>query len=264
MKQIVVATDFSVPAEHAMLYAGQLAQKTGSGLILLHVFQVPVSMSEVPVLMVSVDELKHNAEAGLARAREHVLQLYPNLAVETESRMGDVTTELNDLCDDKEVVAIVTGKHGASGLERLFFGSTSLSVVRHTQIPVVVVPENAVTKEPKTIALAVDSPGEKLPHQKIKSMVEGLGASLHIIHVQQEKSGTKEVTATVDGLETVYETIRDDDFLHGIQTYLQSNNIDMLMVLPHKHSFLERLASKTHTEELLRKITIPVLCITEH
>ena len=51
MKHIIVATDFSVPAEHAMLYAGQLAQKTGSGLILLHVFQVPVSMSEVPVLM---------------------------------------------------------------------------------------------------------------------------------------------------------------------------------------------------------------------
>ena len=27
MKQIIVATDFSVPAEHAMLYAGLLAQK---------------------------------------------------------------------------------------------------------------------------------------------------------------------------------------------------------------------------------------------
>jgi len=45
---------------------------------------------------------------------------------------------------------------------------------------------------------------------------------------------------------------------------LQQNNIDMLMVLPHKHSFLERLGSKTHTEELLGKITIPVVCIADY
>src|SRR5688572_6852639 len=90
MKQIIVATDFSVPAEYAMLYAGQLAQKTGSGLILLHVFQVPVSMSEVPVLMVSVEEWKHNAEIGLERAKEQVLQSFPGIAIETESRLGDV------------------------------------------------------------------------------------------------------------------------------------------------------------------------------
>jgi nucleotide-binding universal stress UspA family protein len=263
MKQIIVATDFSVPAEHAMLYAARLAQKTGSALVLLHVFQVPVSMSEVPVLMVSVDELKHNADMGLKRASDHVLQLFPGLRVETEARMGDITSELNDLCEGKEVFAIVTGKHGASGLERLFFGSTSLSVVRHTRLPVIVVPENATTKEPKTIAFAVDEQIEILPEQKIKTLVQDLGAVLHIIHVQPEKSGSKELKPSIEGLNTIYQTIRDDDFLHGIQTYLQQYSIDMLMVLPHKHSFFERLGSRSHTEELLRKIAIPVVCLTE-
>jgi nucleotide-binding universal stress UspA family protein len=263
MKQIIVATDFSVPAEHAMLYAGQLAQKTGSGLVLLHVFQVPVSMSEVPVLMVSVDELKHNAEMGLQKAKELLLQSYPDLSIDAESRLGDVTSELNDLCQGKDVFAIVTGKHGASGLERLFFGSTSLSIVRHTHLPVIVVPENSTTKDPRTIALAIDDQSEKLPQQKIKDVVQSLGASLHLIHVQPQKSATKDLPVTIDGMNTQYKTVRDDEFLHGIQTYLQENNIDMLMVLPHKHSFLERLGSRTHTEELLRKISIPVVCIME-
>ena len=220
-------------------------------------------MSEVPVLMVSVDELKNNAELGLKRAAEQILHSFPGLNVETEARMGDVTGELNELCEGKDVFTVVTGKHGASGLERLFFGSTSLSVVRHTKQPVIVVPENATTKEPRTIALAVDDQIEKLPEVKIKTLVQELGAVLHIIHVQPEKSGSKELKPSIQGLNTIYQTIRDDEFLHGIQTYLQQYDIDMLMTIPHKHSVFERLGSRTHTEELLRKISIPVICLSE-
>lgn len=262
MKQIIVPTDFSVPAENAMLYAGQLAQKTGAGVLVVHVFQIPVSMSEVPVLMISAEELKNNADAGLLKAKEILARHYPGIEIKTESRMGDITEELNDICKTNQPLAIVTGKHGAGGVERFFFGSTSLSIVRHTTIPVIVVPENAETREVRSIALAIDE-RVKVPHQKIKSLVESLRAQLHVIHVQPHKSSTKEFTSVIEGLNTVPKTIRDDEFLHGIQTYLEENHIDMLMILPHRHSFLERLTFRTHTEELLRKLDIPVVCITE-
>jgi nucleotide-binding universal stress UspA family protein len=263
MKQVIVPTDFSVPAEHAMLFAGQVAQRVDASIILLHVFQMPVSMSEVPVMMIPADELRQNADMGLDRAKELLHQHYPGLSVQTESRMGDVTDELNDVCKDKEIVAIITGKHGASGVEHFFFGSTSLSIVRHTHLPVIVVPENASTGNLHSIALAVDDQSRNLPTRKIKDIVESLGAQLHMIHVQPEKSATKDFNFDIEGLNTTCKTIRDDEFLHGIQSYLQENNIGMLMLLPHKHSFLERLTYRTHTEELLRKITIPVICITQ-
>ena len=118
MKQIIVPTDFSVPAENAMLYAGQLAQKTGAGVLVVHVFQIPVSMSEVPVLMISAEELKNNADAGLLKAKEILARHYPGIEIKTESRMGDITEELNDICKTNQPLAIVTGKHGAGGVER--------------------------------------------------------------------------------------------------------------------------------------------------
>lgn len=262
MKQIIVPTDFSVPAENAMLYAGQLAEKTGAGILLLHVFQIPVSMSEVPVLMISAEELKHNADIGLNKTKEILAKSYPSITVRTESRMGDVTDELKDVCREIDTMAIVTGKHGAGGVERFFFGSTSSAIVRHAQAPVIVVPENAIKKEVRSIALAIDEK-EQLPHRKIRNFVEALGAQLHVIHVQPQKTSTKEFNTVVEGLNIVPKTIRDDEFLHGIQTYLKENNIDMLMILPHKHSFLERLTFRTHTEELLRKLDIPLVCINE-
>jgi nucleotide-binding universal stress UspA family protein len=36
MKTIVVATDFSAPAENAMLYAGQLADTLNASVLLFH------------------------------------------------------------------------------------------------------------------------------------------------------------------------------------------------------------------------------------
>ena len=261
MKQIIVTTDFSAPAENAMFYAGKLAQKSGCGIVLMHVFQVPVSMTEVPVLMISSEELKHNADMGLKKAKEHLLQSFPQLDVRIESRMGDVTDELNNLCKEYDPLAIVTGKHGAGGVERFLFGSTSLSIVRHTNIPVIVVPAQA-TGDVKSIALAIDE-RSKVPHQKIRDLVQAFGAQLHVIHVQPKKASTRELTNAVEGIQIIPKTIMDDEFLHGIQTYLSQNQIDMLMILPHKHSFLERLTFKTHTEELLKKLPIPVICIAE-
>jgi nucleotide-binding universal stress UspA family protein len=264
MKQIIVPTDFSAPAENAMLYAGGLAERINAGILLLHIFQVPISMSEVPVLMISPDELKHNADSGLERIKE-ILQLrFPSLNITTESRMGDVSDELNEVCKALDVFAIITGKHGASGIERFFFGSTSLSIIRHTTIPVIAVPEKNEHRVIKQIALAIDDQKEELPVEKIKEMIDDLGAELHIIHVQPGNTGNKELDAVVAGLNAKCKTIHDDEFLHGIQTYLAENNIDLLMILPHKHNFFDRLTLKTHTEELLSKLTIPVMCISKN
>ena len=69
MKIILVPTDFSASAENAMVYAGHLARKLDASVLLLHVYQIPISMNDVPVMMVSAEELRHNAEQGLDRSR---------------------------------------------------------------------------------------------------------------------------------------------------------------------------------------------------
>ena len=189
---------------------------------------------------------------------------YPSLNIITESRLGDVNDELNEVCKTMDAFAIVTGKHGASGLERFLFGSTSLSIVRHTTIPVIVIPDTSVKKEISNVALAIDDLKEELPQQqKIKTFIETLGAQLHIIHVQGNKTSSKELNNLVSFLHSKCETIHSDEFFTGIQSYLNNKNIDMLITIPHKHSFVERLTFRTHTEELLKKLTIPIACISE-
>ena len=99
MKPIIVATDFSASAEYAMQYAARLATQLHTSLHLLHTYQMPVSMSDMPVMMVSVEELKNSTDRSLQQAAEQLQKSFSGLDVHTEGRLGDLVEELNELCD---------------------------------------------------------------------------------------------------------------------------------------------------------------------
>ena len=62
MKTIIVPTDFSPIATNAMNFAADMAANINASLMLLHVYQVPVSMTDVPIVLVSAEELRTAAE----------------------------------------------------------------------------------------------------------------------------------------------------------------------------------------------------------
>jgi nucleotide-binding universal stress UspA family protein len=220
-------------------------------------------MNDVPVMMISVDELKNNSDSGLERVKELLQKSFPALDIKTESRLGDVVDELKDLCKETKPFAIVVGKHGASGVERFLFGSTTLSIIRHATAPVISVPESTGIFQIRNIALAVDAREENISMQMIKEIVSRLHASLSVVHIEAEKNTAKDFATTMPGLDTPYTTIKDNEFVHGIEAYVRENKIDMIVIIPHKHSSVERLFFKTHTTELVQKIKIPIMCVPE-
>ena len=89
MNTIIVPTDFSPAADNAAEYAAKLAQRLNASVLLLHVYQLPVPMTDYPVLMVTVEDLKKGAEEGLNRTLEAAQLKYPGVHFQVESRLGD-------------------------------------------------------------------------------------------------------------------------------------------------------------------------------
>ncbi len=262
MKTIIVPTDFSVAAEHAALYAAQLAKAMNASVLLLHVYQIPVAMNDFPVMVVSVDDMKKNADAGLNRVKKEVQKQVPDVQFETESRMGDVVHEIEAACEGKELVALVTGTKDMSGFERFLTGNTTLSIIKKCSYPVIAVPENAAIKKPQQLALAVDflHPDE-IPVQKIAALVQELDAELHLVHVEQDGE-TASVQELPEGLRNAtYHSLKEEDVAKGIQQFVAEHNIDLVVVLPHKHNLYERIFFKGHTQDILQAMQVPVLCI---
>src|SRR5687767_9896132 len=123
MKTIIVPTDFSPIATTAMNFAAEMAANINASLTLLHVYQVPVSMTEVPVVLVSSEELRKSSEEKLEILKQELAYATSGkIKIYTEARLGDVSDELEEICKQVHPFAVIMGTKGASGVERILFG----------------------------------------------------------------------------------------------------------------------------------------------
>lgn len=275
MKTIIVPTDFSPTAINAMNFAADMAVNINASLMLLHVYQVPVSMTDIPVVLVSADELKKSTEQKLQELKEAVTHITSGkIKVYTEAVLGDVSDELEEVCEEIEPFAVIMGTRGASGVERILFGSTTLTAIRHLKWPVIVVPPgkeygNGIKK----IGFACDFEKvvENTPVQFIRNMVKEFGAELHVLNVDHEGKHFKPETPEesillhklLADLNPSYHFIEHTDVEDGINEFVDKNNIDLLITIPKKHKLLDGLFKKSNTKQLVTQSHVPVMCVHE-
>ena len=275
MKTIIVPTDFSPIARNAMNFAADMAVNINASLMLLHVYQVPVSMTDVPVVLVSADELRKSAEAKLLELKNALSnRMLGKIKIYTEATMGDVSDELEDVCKNSEPFAVIMGTKGASGVERILFGSTTLTAIRHLKCPVIVVPpEKEYGRGINKIGFACDFKKvvESTPVQFIKNMVKEFGAELHVLNVDHKGKHFKPETpeeslmlhTLLEDLNPKYHFIDNADIEEGINKFAETNNIDLLIAIPKKHKLLDSLFKPSSTKELVTHSHVPVMCVHE-
>jgi len=141
MKTIIIPTDFSPAATNAVNYGVDMALSIDASVLLLHVYNIPVAYGDVPVALISIDEMKKAAEdniESLKRDLQHITS--GKLQINTETRLGSVIDELEDLCTEIQPFAVVMGTAGYSAVERTLFGSNTLKAIKHLSCPVICVP----------------------------------------------------------------------------------------------------------------------------
>lgn len=274
MKLILVPTDFSPLADNALKYAMDLASAMGSSLMVVHVYQIPISYSEVPLITISLEEIKKASEEKLGELKHNIETITAGkLVVYTESRLGDVAEEVNKIAKTLQPFSIVMGSRGVTGAGRFFLGSNSLAVINKTTTPVIVVPPGGRFSPYKKIGLTTDFKEvvDKTPVVPIRALVNFFNAELHVLHVDYKQRSftpdTPEQTLNMDmllsGMNPTYDFIENKSVNDGINDFAEKNNIDLLVALPQKHNFLESLFEKSITRELLHHTHIPVMCINK-
>jgi nucleotide-binding universal stress UspA family protein len=273
MKKIIVPTDFSPAALCAIHYAMDMAQAINASLHLLHIYQLPMSVTDAPLVLISVDELKENAEAKLAKLKKDVEHIsFGKLEITTESRLGDLTDELEDCCNKIQPFVVVMGTRGHSAVERALFGSNTLSVIKHLTWPVICVPTGKEYGTGiKQVGLACDFREvlETTPVSMIKTFVKEVKAQLHVLNVdpenKQEKSETPQqvvlLQTAFEDIKPQYHFIKHKDVEDGINEFAETNNLDIVIAIPKKHKLMDGLFRKSSTKQLVFESHVPVMCV---
>lgn len=274
MKTIIVPTDFSATADNAMNFAAEMAIKIDASLLLLNVYQVPVSVTDMPVVVVSTDELRKDTESKLAQVKNDLIKTFSNkLKIYTETKLGDVSDELEEVCKKIQPFAVIMGTN-SKGVERALFGSTALRTARHLKWPVIVVPPNKKYGDGiKKIGFASDfiNVVKTTPVHFIRDMVKAFGAELHVLHVDHDNKHFKPTTpeesvmlqTLLEELNPTYDFIDNVDIEDGINEFADKNNLDLLITIPKKHGLFETLFKHSSTKELVTQSHVPVMCVHE-
>lgn len=281
MKTILVPTDYSASAKNAALYAVNLAsQLQVQNIILYNAYQAPPVITENAVTPTAatpffdIDMLRDISNTGMKNFKNSIESFCPpGLKIEERTEFAALDNDVNHLCEKTGADLIVMGITGTSKIEEVLIGSTALSVVKNTKVPVIIVPSDASYTSIKNVMLACDykKVAETTPVQPIKSILDATKAALHIVNIY--KSDKEITSAKTYQQELLHSLLKEygpefhfeynEDFITGINDFVEANNIDLIITIPKKHGFFEGLFTERHIKKLAFHSQVPLMYIHE-
>lgn len=270
MKTILVATDLSEVAHNAVNYAADMAVAIKADLRLLTVAELPVSYSDVPIIL-GLEDIMRNTEKEISRVKDEVkLRTKDKVKIETEVGMGGFINELKQVCERVKPYAVVMGSQGKTAAEHILFGAHATRAIRELNWPVITVPPDAIFSTIRKIGLASDLTNvvESTPIDEIHTLVKDFNAELHILNTGKKEVYSSDIVFESElmremtkAMNPTFHFIAEDSADVGIVDFVDKNNIDLLIVVPKRHNFFEKLLHRSHSKQLVLHSHAPVMAI---
>lgn len=274
MQTILCAVDFSSCSKNAMLYAAGLAKEFKSRMVLLHVYETPVTMTypEEALVAAEVDtSIRFEAEKNLAKLKEHLLGENENLKVDVRLQEGGSSKMINKVVDREQADMIIMGTTGKGKAERIFIGSTTSAVIRHAHCPVLCIPKGVKYAGINNIVYATDLKEDNLHAAlEIVTFAKKFNARIvfvyvddkHVIHSDEYISDmTKKIRSHVKYNKMSGYIAKNTSIANGITYFLKKNPADLLVMFTHQKHFPATLAHPSITGKVSQKVKIPLLAL---
>jgi len=143
MKNIIlIAVDLSEPSEEIIEQGLSLAKKLNSKVALVTIVSmyndyIQPEMETDPVLW----QKMYEGQQGFAHAAlEKIKKAHEGFDIEIFAKVGNPKTDIIELSGTLYAAYIIIGTHGRTGLSHIVMGSTAEYIIRHSTIPVLVIP----------------------------------------------------------------------------------------------------------------------------
>jgi nucleotide-binding universal stress UspA family protein len=184
---------------------------------------------------------------------------------------GDVNKEIRDIANAYHADMIVMGTEGATGIEKLVFGSNTSTVIEAAPCFVIAVPKNASLTLPKKIALATDYENMDVEDlKKLCGLCKVLKAELTVIHVSKEsrksdrdliEDFSRMVANQTTCSQPYYYVVVNEDVAKGIESFIDSNETELMVLSTHRRNAFNKLWHPSLTKKLVHRTKLPLLSI---
>jgi nucleotide-binding universal stress UspA family protein len=272
MKKILVPTDFSLQAENALKVAAQMARKYDSEIYLLHMLELPLDLIDPSQPSGSGDLPEAIFFMKLAHQRftEVMKKDYlDGIKVHETVEFHQAFEGIMEISNKYECDVIIMGSSGADGFKEIFIGSNTEKVVRHSEIPVLVIKKEIPVFDVEKFIFATDLNLDTIPtFQKAVEFAQKLQAKIELVMVN---TPSKFITTSKmeEKLKVYTENVERDDFHFtlyndvsvetGILNYGNKINADLIGISTHGRQGIAHFINGSISEDLVNHAKRPIV-----
>ncbi|MGB0887655.1 MAG: universal stress protein [Vicingaceae bacterium] len=270
---IIHPTDFSECADKALNYAIVIAKALNLKISIAHA----IDFNEL-------DSLERNGlnimqETSLIRSAaekklKKIVKKVEDNKVKCEGAIcsGRISSWLPDFTNKNNPKLIVMGTTGADSLKNKIMGSNTYSIIKHSNIPLLSVPENAMIGAFKNLTFLSDYRDNDIPSIGfLVEMAKHFKSKINITHILNSDAAKKvnnekllhdfklkvEEKFMYQKLET--QLLYSDDVERRIKILIEETNPELIALVMRKQNFFERLFFGSLTEKMAYHSKSPLL-----
>ncbi|MCG8582733.1 MAG: universal stress protein [Bacteroidales bacterium] len=269
MVRLFVPINYSDYSVNALNYAIKLGQKIPSTITLV-TCQDPVTDKENRDNGPKLEELKASIEMNFTEQQQK------NINLLTRHEIGYPEDILVDISVKEEPDAIIMGTRSKGETIKELLGSVTSDVIKNAKVPVLAVPaESTVDIERLSNILFVTdfSDCDYRSLHKLIRLITPFQTQIFASHFkasQPDKWDKKRLEEmrlyckqTYRNYNICFDFITGEDFISDLDTFIESNQIDLIAMTRHKRNMISKLLHPSITRKMLFHTDIPLLVFHE-
>ena len=264
MQKILVPVDFSDQTKPVVEEAIRIANRFRARLFLVHIYS---AMKRADTILSVNKLLARQADEKFEALMSDIERRYDADLVCKSIKGRDVSTTLDQIAHQIGIDLIIIGSKGEMNDPRIFLGGVTGRLLKRTNIPLLILPEQGVLGQINNILLARKSPQINNPDilRPLRDFSETYQAPVHLLKVKVPQTEPALAMAGDDhhsaGEFSHRHTIDADNMYNGIEQFLDESHYDMLCVVRRKRGFFELLFRPSAIKKSAFNIQQPMLVL---
>ncbi|MGI9546968.1 MAG: universal stress protein [Flavobacteriaceae bacterium] len=276
MKRIILPTDFSENAYNAIRYALRLYEDEECTFYLMNTYTPAIYQTEYvlhsPGQIGLGDIYQSESTDQLEQLQKSLQQEFknPGHTIITHSAFNILVDEVLSMTDKEGADLVIMGTQGASGAKEIFLGTHTVHVIKKSKKPVIAIPADYQYKVPASILFPTDY---EIDYNKEEigcflKIAKKMKAKIHVLHVttgfdltEMQQANKSKLQSLLEGIDHRFHDVPSQEIIESINGFQKQNQVDLLVMIQNKHTFLERLFIEPIIKKIGFHVAVPFMVL---
>ncbi len=279
-KNILIPSDFSSTAFHAIEYAFDLFKNSECTFHIYHSYFIVASSRGNPMFPVPDEseyrEAHGHIESMMESLKEKVFLLPKNEKhqIHFEFEYGFLVEKIKKKVSKEKIDLVIMGTRGVTDDRKIAYGRNAIDVMEKVRdCPVIAIPRKVKHQQKGEIVYPTDFKSQVGINEieVFKNIARLTNSSVQILHIgneadlnQKQREGKQQLEKHLENLEYSFHWLQNVKLMEGLLLFVKQRDSTMICFVNRKHWFFSNIFSNPLIKDLGVHATVPLMALHGH